>query len=212
MSMFFIRLMYYICNTKGNQIIKHMTTETAIKNISFGKYRFETFEDERSGKQYAFAKMYLATPKATYRKEKCLWYYRFNSELEREAHVNKEIESLEKRVAEKITFKESKKNLINPFKVGEIFYNSWGYEQTNIDFYQIVEAAAKSVKIRPIGKSNEGECGFMSNYVAPVKDLFIGEPETKILQMLKSGEVYIKSRHGWISKWDREKITESHYA
>ncbi len=36
------------------------------------------------------------------------------------------------------------------FKVGQIFYNSWGYEQTNVDFYQVVKVTDKSVEFRAI--------------------------------------------------------------
>ena len=37
------------------------------------------------------------------------------------------------------------------FKVGDYVYNSWGYDQTNIDFYKVVGfAGKKSVKIVPV--------------------------------------------------------------
>ena len=35
-------------------------------------------------------------------------------------------------------------------KVGDIFRNSWGYEQTTVDFYQVVRVSAKSVWVRRI--------------------------------------------------------------
>ena len=34
---------------------------------------------------------------------------------------------------------------VNPVKQGDIFYSAWGYEQTNIDFYEIVKVTEKSV-------------------------------------------------------------------
>lgn len=38
-------------------------------------------------------------------------------------------------------------------KVGDIFYTSWGYEQTNLDFYQVVGLVGKvTVKLRKIAK------------------------------------------------------------
>jgi hypothetical protein len=48
--------------------------------------------------------------------------------------------------------------------VGEIFVCSWGYGQTNIDYYKIIEVLNKSVVIAPIGQtrnytgSMQGEC------------------------------------------------------
>lgn len=35
-------------------------------------------------------------------------------------------------------------------KVGDIFYTSWGYDQTNINFYQVVGITAGGCYIRPI--------------------------------------------------------------
>jgi hypothetical protein len=41
-----------------------------------------------------------------------------------------------------------------PVEVGDIFAASWGYDQTNVDFYEVVgiTASGKSVKVLPIGK------------------------------------------------------------
>lgn len=40
-----------------------------------------------------------------------------------------------------------------PVEVGDIFYSSWGYDQTNVDFYEVVglTPSGKSVKVRRIG-------------------------------------------------------------
>lgn len=73
-------------------------------------------------------------------------------------------------------------------KVGDIFYNSWGYDQTNIDWYQVVALTktGKSVKVRPIaGKIKE--TGFMSGESTPIKGKFTGPAVTKRLGM-HSGE------------------------
>ena len=40
----------------------------------------------------------------------------------------------------------------NPVKVNDIFYSSWGYDQTNIDFYMVVEVLKSSVKVVSIGE------------------------------------------------------------
>ncbi|MEM9515414.1 MAG: hypothetical protein AAGA42_11220 [Actinomycetota bacterium] len=35
-------------------------------------------------------------------------------------------------------------------EVGDLFYGSWGYDQTNIDFYEVIRVTAKKVEIQPI--------------------------------------------------------------
>lgn len=62
----------------------------------------------------------------------------------------------------------------HPFKIGDIIYNSWGWEQTNIDFYQIVGITKKSIKIRRIHQRTE-ETGIMCGITTPMKDFFLDE-------------------------------------
>lgn len=136
---------------------------------------------------------------------KPLFNYRFRS-IERmieycsewiervEANINSENERKAKK-------KEAQKAMNHNFKEGMIIYNSWGYDQTNIDFYQVVESKEKSIKLRKICKSYvEGSEGFMSANVKPVENAFIGEPFLKKVNLSVSynGEIsyYIKAEHG----------------
>lgn len=35
--------------------------------------------------------------------------------------------------------------MVYTVKAGDIFYTNWGYEQTNVEFHQVVRATAKTV-------------------------------------------------------------------
>ncbi|WDJ87441.1 hypothetical protein [Xanthomonas campestris] len=59
--------------------------------------------------------------------------------------------------------------------VGAILFTSWGYEQTNTEFYQVVSVAGSMVTLRQIESEIE-PCGHMSGNATPVPDHFIGEP------------------------------------
>lgn len=59
-------------------------------------------------------------------------------------------------------------------KVGDFFVCSWGYEQTNIDFYQVVKKTAKTVTIRPVASTGE-DTGWCTREVVPVKDAFTSD-------------------------------------
>jgi hypothetical protein len=66
--------------------------------------------------------------------------------------------------------------------VGTILYYSWGYDQTNIEFFQVIRNTGKSVIVREIAsESVEGSQGFMSEQVKPVRDAFIGPELRKII-------------------------------
>ena len=52
-------------------------------------------------------------------------------------------------------------------KVGDVFVDSWGWEQTNIDFYEVVALKGKaSVELRPI-RSISSPCGWLEEKVRP---------------------------------------------
>jgi len=68
-------------------------------------------------------------------------------------------------------------------KVGDIFVNSWGWEQTNIDYFQVVaKPTAKTVIVREIAlervEGTEQPHG-MACDVRPVPNEFIGEEMKK---------------------------------
>jgi hypothetical protein len=68
--------------------------------------------------------------------------------------------------------------------VGDIFVASWGYEQTNVDAYQVVEKKGATVTLREIAlQTVEGSMVShgMADQVVPVKDEFIGAPFKKRL-------------------------------
>lgn len=88
-------------------------------------------------------------------------------------------------------------------EVGQILYNSWGYEQTNIDFYQVVEVKGSQFVIQEIaGRRVEGSLMShgMADEVVPVKDKFVSDE--KITKRSFSMEC------GYLSKTE---VGKSHY-
>jgi hypothetical protein len=57
-------------------------------------------------------------------------------------------------------------------KVGDIFYASWGYDQTNVDFFEVVGVTAKSVKIVRTAQSVVTGDGTPNEGVVPRKGSF----------------------------------------
>lgn len=113
------------------------------------------------------------------------------------------------------------------YKVGDILNNSWGYDQTNVEFFEVVALAGKSmVELREIGKAMvPGSDGFMSGSVVPVPGAYVkdftwidGERVERERPPLrkrvdKYGRVDIHSASfGRASKWDGRPCYESHYA
>jgi hypothetical protein len=64
----------------------------------------------------------------------------------------------------------------NPWKVGDLCHTSWGYDQTNVDAFQVTEVKSRTtIFVRAIGGKVE-ETGWAQGKFTPVKDQFIGQP------------------------------------
>ena len=109
--------------------------------------------------------------------------------------------------------KKQNQNFINPLQVGDVIYNSWGYEQTNVDFYQVVRRTDKSVTLRQLKQKTVENC-FMSGNTVPVLGEF-GNDEKMIKRVSRgffSEPVFIRFDHGCGAKWDGRPMACSWYA
>ena len=82
------------------------------------------------------------------------WSYRFRDERERRKYIQdyfvkcKQAQELKiERAAARI---KNKKEFFASIKEGDIFVDSWGYDQTNVDYYIVTKKLKASIKIRQI--------------------------------------------------------------
>jgi len=103
-----------------------------------------------------------------------------------------------------------KAEALSKVKEGDIFVSSWGWEQTNVDAYQVVAKKGATVTLREIALcSIEGSEGFMSDRVKPVKDSFIGEEFKK---RITGRSITISDFQSAFLMGDREDFYRSWYA
>ena len=59
-----------------------------------------------------------------------------------------------------------------PVRVGSIFRSSWGYDQTNVDFYEVtsISAAGKTVTVRQICSTSDDPTEWSSVRVVPLRE------------------------------------------
>ena len=108
------------------------------------------------------------------RQQKPAFHYRFRSEKRRDEYVKDFFENIERKKEQKAKKNEERKSYIHDCKVGDIFSSSWGYDQTNCDFVQVVSVTDKSVRVREIAQNAE-QTGYLSGYTKPIKDAFVKE-------------------------------------
>ena len=100
-------------------------------------------------------------------------------------------------------------------KVGDILQDSWGYEQTNVEFYLVTKiVSAFKIEIVELGHTTVSTESSMSGYVMPDTNCRIGEP----LQKMVSQSSYEKRDGRWhvkindsvsLTAWDGQPCFQS---
>ncbi len=96
-------------------------------------------------------------------------------------------------------------------KVGDVFVSSWGYDQTNVDFYQVVGVTASSARVRRIGKTVVSGRGEPNEHVMPVPNNFIGDVMTKRIRSSDRPGFRVAS-YAWASKWNGKPESQTGWA
>ncbi len=103
----------------------------------------------------------------------------FLKEEQRQEYINSTVARLNKVAAQKETREEVKKQVASTFehgfKEGDILYASWGYEQTNIDFYQITGVKGKFATLKEIKGEIVQASTQDSGRVKPLAGEFVNE-------------------------------------
>jgi hypothetical protein len=79
------------------------------------------------------------------------------------------------------------------YKEGDILYSHWGWEQTNVDFYQVVKATEKSVWLREIGNTATYTSKTMSGDKMPIPGKFVNANVLKRKMPYKGESIKIQS-------------------
>lgn len=113
---------------------------------------------------------------------KALCHYRYRTEEQRAQAIEALKKQADNREANKAARSAKKAAVTNEgIEIGTIYYSSWGYEQTNIDFYQVTgKSGSKTLFFRPIAQTREydrDDCGSCM----PCPNEFTGEEFKKMI-------------------------------
>ncbi len=86
--------------------------------------------------------------------------------------------------------------------VGDLFCESWGYEQTNVSFFQVVALKGKHTAVlREIGRDYVGGYSW-SGTARPERGHFIGDEITaRTRKSPYAKDAHPQIYHKWLSKW-----------
>lgn len=110
------------------------------------------------------------------------WRYRFANDAKRAEAVGKAFAQWREVAARKADKAAARKAWKNPYKVGDLFRRSWGYDQTNIDWYEVVAVSGKMLTVRAIEQARV-DTGDMCGRTTPQPGKYLkGEPKKCLAQ------------------------------
>ena len=83
--------------------------------------------------------------------------------------------------AYKAEYTAKRKAWVPNYKVGQIFKTCWGYDQTNVEYFEIIEIKGKMAVLREIAQERK-ETHSMRGTCVPLPGEYIGKPITKLMQ------------------------------
>ena len=144
--------------------------------------------------------------------QKCKTYH-FRSEEFRSKYIAGIISNIDTAEREKAN-QRAERNKAHNLEKGLILYTSWGYDQTNVEYYEVIDVPSPCyVILQEIGAPlARGEESFMSGHSVPNPDNKIGEPIRRKVDMAGgSPSVRINSSViAWV--WDGREKRSSWYA
>ena len=137
---------------------------------------FYTYEEPKNSNIAVAAMCFIG------KQSKPAWHYAFSTYERMEKYIADQIESV--RLSQERKAKEKAERLKpHSLKVGDIMVCSWGYDQTNVDFYKVKRLVGKSmvelIGIRSANIDDSYEAHGMACKVIPLPDHEYGEPFKK---------------------------------
>jgi len=101
------------------------------------------------------------------RRQKPDWHYMFSTEEQRQKHIDTWAKGQREHESYKLERRQERKSGTT-LEIGDILYESWGYDQTNVNYYQVVACKGKCmVQVRPISSRSVD-----NSHVSPCPDSF----------------------------------------
>ena len=131
------------------------------------------------------------------------WHYTFRSREQLDRHVVEYLDGRRATDAYKAKIKAERTTAERGLQVGDVLHASWGYDQTNIDYYEVVALiGSRMVEIREIGAESE-ETGWLTGNSVPTPGHYIG-PVRRC--MARNGSVKVRDWGVWARKMESQNV------
>lgn len=102
------------------------------------------------------------------------WHYRFRDEAERESRIEDFFAARRRTLESKAEHRRHRTAAGRDLEIGDVLCASWGWEQTNVDFYEVTNLVGKqTIEYRPITQTKRST-GFMCGQCRPNPGSYVG--------------------------------------
>jgi hypothetical protein len=144
------------------------------------------------------------------------WHHSYRSEAQRAEHIDQFHRSIRGSAEARATRRAERSAWTNPLTAGAILYTSWGYDQTNVEFFAVTRVSGRRTWIREIAAEYEAT-GDMTGRTWPALPMRYTGAETMHTARStgRDGGAAIKineSRTAWLETAPGRKHSTSSYA
>ena len=143
------------------------------------------------------------------KQSKSTFHYAFGTEEKRRAHVEGFIAGQMKVAGIKAGWK-AERNQPNMLKVGDILVWTWGYDQTNKDFFEVTAVHGVMIEMRGIGQEETKSTGWMTGDVMPTVGAFLTDAPVQTKRVIYGKQVSME--FGCCDLWDGQPEHYTAYA
>jgi hypothetical protein len=134
---------------------------------------------------------------------KPFWNYTFLNDSQLNAETERFFEKCRAMREYREEKAKARREFVPTLKAGDILDTCWGYDQTNVEFYQVIRVSGKTAVLREIAQKSVNATGPYSGTVTAVKDQFL-EKEPEITRRILPGNCIRITECASASLWNGE--------
>jgi hypothetical protein len=131
------------------------------------------------------------------KQSKPVWQFWFPTDVKREAKIAETFANRRDWQARKAAYQAERVAWVPTYKVGDVFRTCWGYDQTNVEYFEIVEIKGKHAILRELCQERV-DTGFMQGKCVPLPGQY-RDGEEPIRRLMQKGGIRISDcRTAWL--------------
>ena len=103
--------------------------------------------------------------------------------------------------------------MTHSLKIGDILESSWGYDQTNVDFYKVIGVSPTRVRVVKVKAQSTSGASWGTGTKVPVPDAQDGDPMWRKVHESGPKQYGVRiASYAWARLWDGRPANFTEYA